>query len=96
VHDGHVHLGRKVLLSKLVAVSLDHWVDSSWKPLLGYSPEVFHLTHGWFGFKCRKPEDASLIMESRWLVDGGSLMLKRWCVSFDPTKEYFLSVIYGF
>jgi hypothetical protein len=64
---------------KLLQVPLEYWVEITWKPLLGYSPEIFYLARGWFGFKCRNLEDASLILESRWVVDGGSLMLKSWC-----------------
>jgi hypothetical protein len=74
---------------KLVQVPLEYWVETTWKPLLGYSPEIYFLARSWFGFKCRNPKDASLILESRWVVDGGSLMLKRWSITFDPSKEYF-------
>jgi hypothetical protein len=41
---------------KLVKVSLAHWVDETWKPLLGYSPEIIYLTQGWFGFQFHTSE----------------------------------------
>ena len=30
-----------------------------------------------------------LILEKLWSYGGGSLMLKRWHVSFDPAQDYF-------
>jgi len=74
---------------KLVKIPLAHWVDETWKPLLGYSPEIIYLTQGWFGFQFHTSEAASLILASNWLVDGGSIMWKRWRKSFDPKKDYF-------
>jgi hypothetical protein len=42
----------------LCKVSILDWVELSWKPLLGYAPEVIFLTKGWMGFLCKSPEDA--------------------------------------
>jgi hypothetical protein len=47
------------------------------------------MTRGWFGFRFKKYEDTTLILDQFWILDGGSLMLKPWRVSFDPTHEYF-------
>jgi hypothetical protein len=42
--------------------SIEEWMVSSWKPILGYVPEVLYLTKGWLGFICKSPEDASLLL----------------------------------
>lgn len=65
------------------------WVQSTWLPLLGYSPEISFLTHGWLGFHLRSPEDSFLLLNGHWLYDGGSLLLKRWGISFNPAQDYF-------
>jgi hypothetical protein len=70
-------------------MSLPIWVEQAWGPLLGYTPEVLFLTKGWFGIICNSPEDASLLLARRWVIGGGSLMIKRWRVAFDPVTEYF-------
>jgi hypothetical protein len=57
--------------------------------LLGYSPELVTLTRGWFGFIFKSPEDTMKVLEKTWVINGGSLMLKRWRVSFDSTNDYF-------
>jgi hypothetical protein len=61
---------------------LEEWVSTNWCPLLGYKPEVVFLTKGWFGFHFKRMEDSEMILEKAWSYDGGSLMLKRWRVSF--------------
>jgi hypothetical protein len=68
-------------------VSLQAWVEQQWVPLLGYTPEILHLTKGWLGFICKSPEDLSTLLESRWVMGGNNLMLKRWRVAFDPTTS---------
>jgi hypothetical protein len=68
---------------------LVEWVSSTWFLLLGYMPEVVFLTKGWFDFRFKRVEDSAFILEKPWSYDGGSLMLKRWRVSFDPTQDYF-------
>jgi hypothetical protein len=68
---------------------LDDWIADSWKPLLGYIPRVLHLQHGWLGFIFRTPEDSVRILDMFWAVGNGSLMLKRWRLSFNPSTEYF-------
>jgi hypothetical protein len=65
------------------------WIDKHWVPLLGYAPEILYLTKGWLGFICKTPEDATLLLDSRWVFGGSSLMLKRWRVAFDPSTEHF-------
>jgi hypothetical protein len=65
------------------------WVEQVWLPLLGYTPKILYLSKGWFGFLCKSSEDASLLLDSRWVNGGSSLMLKRWRVTFDPVTEYF-------
>jgi hypothetical protein len=60
------------------------WVKTHWIPILGYAPELFYLPRGWFGFKFHSLDDATKILDRLWSYDGGSLMLKRWRISFDP------------
>jgi hypothetical protein len=69
-------------------MSLEDWVNVYWSPLLGYSPIVFYLTKGWFGFQFKRMEDMEPIGKV-WTFDGGNLMIKRWRVCFDPTLDYF-------
>jgi hypothetical protein len=69
--------------------NIDDWIANNWKPLLGYLPKIHLLQHGWFGFIFKKPEDTALILGSFWAFDGGSLMLKRWRLGFNPSTEFF-------
>jgi hypothetical protein len=54
-----------------------------------YSGYFSILKGGWFGFHCKTPEDASLLLSSFWTYDGSSLMLKRWRLAFNPDTDYF-------
>jgi hypothetical protein len=76
--------------------SLMDWLDKAWKPLLGYVPELFHLTKGWLGFLCKSPEDVALLLTKKWINGGSSLMVKRWCVAFDPDTNISPRDISGF
>jgi hypothetical protein len=69
--------------------TLSVWLEKAWKPLLGYVPELFPLTKGWLGFLCKSPKDVALMLSKRWLNGGSSLMVKRWCVAFNPETDYF-------
>jgi hypothetical protein len=51
-------------------------VKLHWIPILGYEPEVFNLSRGWFGFKFHTSDDTSKILERLWYFDEGRLMLK--------------------
>jgi hypothetical protein len=70
--------------SYLSKVNIIVWVKEQWAPLLGYSPDILHLTKGWMGFLCKTPEDVSRLLEKPWINGGSSLLLKRWRVAFDP------------
>jgi hypothetical protein len=63
---------------------LHTWVKAKWAPLLGYTPDVFFLPRGWLGFRFHSSEDVEKILGRIWSFDTGSLMLKRWRISFDP------------
>jgi hypothetical protein len=76
-------VGRLAYRSRCVS-PLDEWVLRSWEPLLGYSPEVLSLPRGWMGFVFKSPEDSELVLNKFWSYDGGSMMLKRWRISFNP------------
>jgi hypothetical protein len=68
---------------------LHTWVKMNWTTILGYALELFFLPRGWFGFKFKSTNDVVKILDRLWSYDGGSLMLKRWRISFDPTQGYF-------
>jgi hypothetical protein len=69
--------------------NVDAWITNHWKPILGYIPKIHLLQQGWLGFIFRNPEDSTLILDSFWPIDGGSLMLKRWRLGFNPSTEFF-------
>ena len=68
---------------------VEDWVATCWKPLLGYLPKIHLLQHGWLGFIFKTPEDSALIQGRFWAFGGGSLMLKRWRLGFNPSSEFF-------
>jgi hypothetical protein len=65
------------------------WMKSSWSPFMGYTSELFFLPRGWFSFRFQSTEDVVKILDRLWSYDGGSLMLKRWRISFDTAQNYF-------
>jgi hypothetical protein len=69
--------------------ALEDWMKLYWLPFLGYCPELINLPRGWLGFMFKNPEDSEKVLNSFWSYDGGSLMLKRWRLSFNPSTEYF-------
>jgi len=73
----------------LCKVSILDWVDLSWKPLLGYAPEVIFLTKGRMGFLCKSLENVNVLLSHKWIITGSNLMIKRWCLAFNPESEYF-------
>jgi hypothetical protein len=64
------------------------WVEVNWGPLLGYLPETFILMKGWLCFLFKNTEDAELVLRKVWVVNKGSLMLKRWHLVFNLEKEH--------
>lgn len=60
------------------------WVLAKWRPLLNYTPQIFALACGWYGFKFDEEAHCNLIMERLWLHGSGSLMLQKWQTDFDP------------
>jgi hypothetical protein len=79
----------QISYKSLSKISLEGWIQSQWKPLLGYSPEVIYLTKGWLGFISNSTEDASLLLSSMWVFGGNSLMLKCWRIAFNLDTNYF-------
>jgi hypothetical protein len=73
----------------LCKLPITDWVNLTWKPILGYTPEVVFLNNGWLGFLCKSPEDSVILLEQKWMLSGSSLMLKRWHLAFNPETEYF-------
>jgi hypothetical protein len=72
----------------LCNTDLDDWMVKAWRPLLGYTPSLSCLEHGWLYFHFLSLEDSTTILEHLWTFDGSSLMLKRWRVCFDPSQDY--------
>jgi hypothetical protein len=64
------------------------WVEETWKPMLGYIPEVIVLVRGWYCFRFKEVVDVEMILERVWLYSSESLMMKRWTHLFDPEKEH--------
>jgi hypothetical protein len=73
----------------LCKCSLSNWISSAWFHLMGYVLEIIFLSHGWFGLLFNSPKDAKPILDSLWAINGCSLILKRWRVSFDLAMDYF-------
>jgi hypothetical protein len=71
----------------LGARDISVWMEENWSPILGYVLEVFVLIKGWYCFLFKDGGDAELILQSKWVVRAGSLMLKRWHTTFNPIKE---------
>jgi hypothetical protein len=71
------------------AITLGEWMKKAWVPIIGYSPEFSLLPRGWFGLIFKSLEDTQLIRGDFWDIEGGSLILKRWRIWFDPYKDYF-------
>jgi hypothetical protein len=46
------------------------WSERTWSPVLGYSPELLHLSKGWWGVICRSPEDVETLLTNRWMNGG--------------------------
>jgi hypothetical protein len=40
-------------------------------------------------FFSERREDTLMVLDKLWVLDGSSLMLKRWRVCFDPATDYF-------
>jgi hypothetical protein len=79
----------RITYKHLCHTDLAIWLQSHWRPLLGYTLVISYLTHGWLCFRFNMPEDTNTILERFWILDGGSLMLKRWRPNFNPLQDYF-------
>jgi len=50
----------QMFMGKLVKENhFQSWLETSWKPLLGYSPSFHLLVRGWLCFKMRSEQDGS-------------------------------------
>ena len=63
------------------------WVTEYWKPFLTYVPTISLLVRGWIVFVFLEDAHASEVLSRLWRVGNGSLVLDRWHVNFDPTRE---------
>lgn len=73
----------------LCHTSLEDWVTANWEPLLDYSLKIQILLKAWYGFRCRKTEQTIPLLGKLWVMDGRSLMIKRWRVNLDLSCMYF-------
>ena len=46
---------------------IESWVASVWGPPLGYTPTIFVLQKGWFGFLFRTEDHTSFVINSTWM-----------------------------
>ena len=79
----------RVSYNYLSKVPISVWVEQHWAPILGYAPEILYLSKGWLGFICKVPKDLTLLLKTRWVFGGSSLMLKWWRVAFDLATKHF-------
>ena len=63
------------------------WALEHWKPFLSYVPMISLLARGWIVFVFLEDSHATTILNSLWRIGGGSLVLDRWHVNFDPLRE---------
>lgn len=63
------------------------WIEEWWWSMLGNVLVVIVLMKEWFGFKFKTKVDDVRILEGVWVCGKGSLVLKRWSITFHPHKE---------
>jgi hypothetical protein len=51
----------------------NEWMQITWVPLIGYSPELLTLLCRWFGLVFRNPEDSTYILDKFWDYEGEEL-----------------------
>jgi hypothetical protein len=71
----------------LGAKDVRDWVEASWGKMLGYVPETFIFLKGWYCFTFKSNADAERVLQQYWVVNSGSLMLKKWHLDFNLDKE---------
>jgi hypothetical protein len=81
-------VGRFAYKSKS-SIPFSEWMKRTWSPIIGFDPEYLTLPCRWFSLVFKIPEDVEIILNGFWDFEGGSIMLKRWRMRFDPTTEFF-------
>lgn len=66
---------------------IDQWVSHHWAKLVGYRPEIYILSKGWYLFYFRIDCHTNIILNQTWIRGNGSLILKRWHMGFNPVSE---------
>jgi hypothetical protein len=60
--DGRSLVG-KFMGRCIFAKTLGAWVSLKWVPLLGYTPSLHTLAHGWLGFIFKEGKNAKIILK---------------------------------
>jgi hypothetical protein len=63
------------------------WLESNWKPLIGYVPDFHQLSRGWLLFKVVSVEDKQSLLDRVWNWGPDGLILQNWDVSFNVERS---------
>jgi hypothetical protein len=82
----------KLLVGRFTGKSPGHqamqsWLEQTWSPFLGYTPEAHILAKGWNSFLCKSKADSEKLLRRSWSWGSSGLVLKPWTVEFDPEHE---------
>ena len=66
-----------------------NWIEQNWKHEIGYSPEFHILPRGWILMKLRHEEDGKKLLDRSWSWGPSGLILQKWRIDFDATREPF-------
>jgi hypothetical protein len=79
----------KFYYSRMSKQQLSDWILRHWKPIVGYCPRFIFLSNQWMVFHFLSEGDLLRVLGSPWIFGRGILMLKRWCLGFNPLSESF-------
>ena len=66
-----------------------NWIEQNWKGEIGYNPEFHILPRGWILMKLRYEEDGKKLLGRSWSWGPSGLILQKWRIDFDATREPF-------
>ena len=80
--DRVYELYRRALIGRLEYCTMteDEWIDwatINWKPLINYIPIISLLANKWIFFVFIEKTDANCILNNRWTIQKGSLVVSR-------------------
>jgi hypothetical protein len=67
--------------------TLKEWVSKTWGERLEVAPKVQTLAKGWFMLKFMKKEEVEWVLKSPWHLDSAPILLKKWSLLFDASRE---------